>query len=341
MRFQRKREAIALVLLVVIAFMSIQVKTTESPDPFFTLVAKCYTPTQMDILFMLKQQLVPIYINLDIILMDWDHLFQPDPDLASIVDYDLAIIEFNNETNIGYHDLLGTDPYFTDLYSENGSIVTLGYESSYDWDEELGIGRNEWYIQNGKQMISNGSLNQKEFCWEWQYYLMAEILPCLPLFAHKNDNSSLQLLVFNLREERPILGNRAPCPGYPTKSIGLTVKKAISYAINREEIKRVALGDDYEIIHHPINPTNKSWLNPNIFKYCHNKQIANNYIDYAGYAIGWNPYWGEYDDWPDWEDVCSPGTPTIDVNGFGLEIAAFCLIICSISFLTYLKKRKK
>ena len=151
---------------IVVASMSIQVKNTESPDPFFTLVAKCYTPTQMDILFMLKQQLEPISINLDIILMEWGHLFQPDPDLASIVDYDLAIIEFNNETNISYHNLLGTDPYFTDLYSENGSIVTLGYESSYDWDEELGIGRNEWYIQNGKQMISNNSLNQKEFCWE-------------------------------------------------------------------------------------------------------------------------------------------------------------------------------
>jgi len=170
---------------------------------------------------------------------------------------------------------------------------------------------------------------------------MAEILPCLPLFAHKNDNSSLQLLVFNLREVRPILGNRDPCPGYPTKSIGLTVKKAISYAINREEIKRVALGDDYEIIHHPINPTNKSWLNPNGVKYCHNKQIANNYIDHAGYAIGWNPYWGEQDDWPDWEDVCSPGTPTIEVNGFGLEIAVFCLSLCSISLLTYLKRGRK
>ncbi|MCG3253562.1 MAG: hypothetical protein KAX09_06925, partial [Candidatus Heimdallarchaeota archaeon] len=248
----RGKKAFVVVLLVsiVVASMSIQVKNSDSIDPFFTLVAKGSTPTQMDILFMLKQQLAHIGINLAVIYRVYPFVI---PEATLIHDYDLAIIEFNNETNIRYHNLLGTDPYFTDLYSENGSIVTLGYKSSYDWDEELGIGRNEWYIQNGKQMISNNSLNQKEFCWEWQYYLMAEILPCLPLFAHKNDNSSLQLLVFNLREERPILGNRDPCPGYPTKSIGLTVKKAISYAINREEIKRVALGDDYEIIHHPIN----------------------------------------------------------------------------------------
>lgn len=340
--FSKNKKTTILIFLITISFFSIskEIPKTESIEPFFTLIAKAFSPTHLDILYMIKEQIARIGINLDVIGLSFPYFVQYPPDYTIFRKYDLAILEFSNETNVMYFDSLRNDPFFSDLYSENGSIETLGYESSYDWDEELGIGRNEWYIQSGLEIILNGSQNQKEFCWEWQHYLMDEILPCLPLFAHKNDNSSLQLLVFNLREERPVIGNRYPCPGYPTKSIGLAVKKAISYAINREEIKRVVLVDDYEIIHHPINPTNKSWFNPNIFKYCHNLRVGRDYMNVAGFGC-WVPGGNEYGPWSDWEDVCFGNPTTISVEGFSFRITGLCIVLCSIFYLHFTRKRRK
>ena len=145
-----------------------------------------------------------------------------------------------------------------------------------------------------------------------------------------------------MREIRPIIGNRSPCPGYPSKPIGLAVRKALSYAINREELKDVVLGDDYEIFHHPINPLNKSWLNPNIFKFCYNLQVARNYMQLPGYDIGWNYDWAGYPAWPNWEFVCyGTPTPTVSIDGFGLKTTILCLSISSVSFLLILVKRRK
>lgn len=340
MSFRRKRVAILLVVVCVVAVnLYPKYSETQAIDPFFTLVAKGSTPTQMDILFMLKQQLAHIGINLDVIEMDFPPMANPDTTL--IIDYDLAIIEFNNNTNVRYLDYLRDDPFFSEFYSENGTIKTIGYEISLDWDEELGTGINEWYIQSGLEMISNGSQNQKEFCWEWQFYLMDDILPCLPLFAPKNDSSSLQLLIFNLREVRPIIGSRDPCVGFPAKSIGLGIKKAISYAINREEINKVVFGDDYEIIHYPINPINKNWLNPNIFKYCHNLHVARNYMTVIGYGGCFPHDMGGYDAWPDWDDVCGKNPTTISVVGFDYIIAiAVVSIMSSLCIIHHSRKRR-
>ena len=333
MRFRRKRVAVLLVVVCVIAVnLYPKYSETQAIDPFFTLVAKGSTPTQMDILFMLKQQLAHIGINLDVIEMDFPPMANPDTTL--IIDYDLAIIEFNNNTNVRYLDYLRDDPFFSEFYSENGTIKTIGYEISLDWDEEFGTGINEWYIQTGLQMTPNNSQERLNLCWDWQNYLMDDILPCLPLFAHKNDSSSLQLLVFNLREVRPLVGDRDPCAGYPAKSIGLGIRKAISHAINREEIKRLILGDDYIISHHPINPTNKSWLHPNGVKYCHDLIAAIGLMKTTGYWMGWTPgdYIG-YGNWPRWEDVCAKNLTTRSSPGFEVFYAVIVLIILSQVFL--------
>ncbi len=339
--FNRNKKAIVFVLILLISISSVSylIPKTESIDPFFTLVAKALSPTHLDILYMIKEQIARIGINLDVIGQTFPYFVQDPPDYTIFRDYDLAILEFSNETNVMYFDSLRNDPFFSDLYSENGSIETLGYESSYDWDEELEFGRNEWYIQSGLEMISNGSQNQKEFCWEWQFYLMDDILPCLPLFTHKNDSSSLQLLVFNLKEVRPVIGSRHPCPGFPTKSIGLGIKKAISFAINREEIKRVLLGDDYEVTHHPVNPLNKNWLNPDIFKFCHNLVVAQNYMSVTGYGLCGMPFEGGYGPWPDWEDVCGESLSTISVTNYGFRITIISVVL--ISIISSFKLRKK
>ncbi len=329
----RNKKAVILICLVIISTFSIsKISETESIDPFFTLFAIGSTPIHRDILFMLKHQLAFIGINLDVFNMEYDHLF--DPNLTVMNDYDLVILEFNNDTNVRYLDDIGNDPFFAELYSENGTITTTGYETSLDWDEGLGTGINEWYIQTGLQMTPNGSQERINLCWQWQNYMMDDILPCLPLFAHKNDSSSLQLLVYNLREARPVIGNRQPCPGFPAKSIGLGIRKAISFAINREEIKRLVLGDDYEISHHPINPTNKSWLNPNGVKYCHDLIAAEQLMKTTGYWGGWTPgpYIG-YGSWPDWKDVCAKNLITRSSPGFEVFCVIAVLIVLSQVFL--------
>ena len=127
--------------------------------------------------------------------------------------------------------------------------------------------------------------------------------------------------------------------------MGLGWRKAISYAINREEIKRVALGDDYEIIHHPINPTNKSWLNPNGVKYCHDLIAVKDFVKTVGLGGGWTPgdYVG-YGRWPRWEDVCAKNMTTIISPGFEVFCAVIVLIILSQVFLVNrltTKKEKK
>jgi len=321
---------------IVVVNVSIQVKNTESIDPLFTLVAKGFTPTQMDMLFLIKQQLARIGINLDVLWVD-----MPDGDATKIRDYDLTIINF--------HDYMMDDPFFADFYSENGSNNVSGYESSIDWDEELGTGKNEWYIQTGLQMTPNDSQERINLCWEWQNYLLDDILPGLPLFTKVDDNSAFQILVFNMREVRPIIGSRVPAPGYPYKSIGLGVRKAITYAIDREEIKNIVLGDDYEIIHHPISPIMSSWLNPNVVRYCHDLTAARDFMQAIMYDL-WPPtkytYIG-YGSWPNWEDVCSKNMITYKYPGFDIFCTIIVLVILSQIFLinslktTFVKKDNK
>lgn len=308
---------------IVVVNVSIQVKNTESVDPFFTLVAKGFTPTQMDMLFLIKQQLARIGINLDVLWVD-----MPDGDTTKIRDYDLTIIDFQ--------DYIMDDPFFADFYSENGTINVSGYESSIDWDEELGIGKNDLYIQTGLQMTPNDSQERINLCWEWQNYLLDDILPSLPLFTKVDDNSTFQILVFNLREVRPIIGSREPAPSYPSKSVGLGVRKAITYAIDRKEIKNIVLGDAYEIIHHPISPKMISWLNPDVVRYCHDLTAARDFMQTIMYDLHWIPnyeytYIG-YGDWPNWEDVCSKNMITYSNPGFDIFFTILVLVILSQIF---------
>ncbi len=324
--FKRYKKTIVFVLISLISINSVSYFTpkTESIDPMFFLEAKCYKTKHLDYLNLIKQQLARIGIHL---IIEYVNLSEIGflGGLIAFRDFDFEIIEFPCSAF--------DNPFNPELYSENGSLNLAVYHTSMDWDTELGTGRNEWYIQTGLQMTPNNSQERLNLCWDWQHYLMDDILPCLPLFAHKNDSSSLELLVFNLREVRPILGNRSPCVGYPAKSMGLGWRKAISYAINREEIKRVALGDDYEIIHHPINPTNKSWLNPNGVKYCHDLTATRDFMDTVGLGC-WapGPYIG-YGRWPRWEDVCAKNLTTIKSPGFEVLCAVIVLIILSQVFL--------
>lgn len=331
----RNKKTIVFVLISLISISSVSyfIPKTESIDPFFTLVAYTKNPTHSDYFNLIRQQLWQIGINLDIVkpsAFQWDHSGW----------YDLEILD------IYYSSIYS--PFHGEYYSENGTFSIYGYDESLDWVDELNAGKNQWYIENGLQMIANNSEDVLNHCWEWQNYLLDEVLPCLPLFVQKNDSNYFQVLVYSLKETHPMIGNRDPSPMNAERSIGLTIRKAISYAINREEIRRVVLGDEFKIIDHPINPFLGNWCNPNVVRYCHDLEVARRYFTSAGFDTCGIPdpkYVDTYPDWSDWEAVCSrndPINPTIGVAGFTLVVTS--LAVCSvttISFIFLVKRRKK
>ncbi|MCG3253731.1 MAG: hypothetical protein KAX09_07765 [Candidatus Heimdallarchaeota archaeon] len=324
-------------ILIVIVFFSLfsfqkDIPKAESIDPMFTLDAICYKIKHLDYLNLIKQQLIRIGINLEIRYVNLTEICFLGG-LIAFRDFDLEIIEFpcSNFDN----------PFTPVLYSENGSLNLAGYRTSIDWDTELGTGRNEWYIQTGSQMEPNDSQARINLCWEWQHYMMDELLPILPLFTQKNNRSSYEIIIFNMREVRPFIGSRIDAPGYPEKTLGLVVRKIISYAINREEIRRVVLGDDYVVIHHPINPFLDDWLSPNSIRYCYNLKAVGILKTIAGFDIAWCGPIEPISNWPSWEEFCPVNLTSVNVSGFNSIIALSSISILSVCFLSYQRRKKK
>ena len=90
---------------------------------------------------------------------------------------------------------------------------------------------------------------------------------------------------YNMRENRPNIGDRSACPGDPSLSIGLAVRKAISYAIDRNQINDVMHSGEYTITDHPIHAKMGIWCNPNIIRYNHDLDLAREYMEIAGFSI--------------------------------------------------------
>ncbi|MCE7746017.1 MAG: hypothetical protein GPJ52_12865 [Candidatus Heimdallarchaeota archaeon] len=331
----KSKKTTILICLITISFFTInrEIPKTDSIDPFFTLVALAQNPTDFDYFNLIKQQLSRIGVNLDVIIIP-PHFLQ---DYRGT--FDLEII------NIHYSSI--DSPFLWNFYSENGTHSIYGYEESLDWDENLNAGKNQWYIENGIEMIANNSEDVQNYCWEWQNYLLDEVLPCLPLFVQKNDSDYFQVLAYNMKETHQWLGNREPSFENPDRSIGLAIRKALTYAINREEIRRVVLGDEFKVIDHPINPFLGNWCNPNVVRYCHDLKVAARYFNSAGFGTcgTLDPrYYDTNPDWSDWEAVCSrnePIEPTIDVAGYTLVVSCLAVGIVTTAFAIYhIKKRK-
>lgn len=319
-------------VLIIVVFCSLNVISKEFPESegysnYFTLIAKCFTSRHMDYLNLMKHQLHEIGIGLDVHFINWSEV-QSLSNLPVLRDMDLMIIDI--------FDMWELDPFLSDFFTENGSMNFISYQTDEDWDEELGTGKNEWFIKNGLQMISNDSQEQINHCWEWQHYMMNELLPCLPLFTHTSNNSTYDLLFYNLHESRPVIGNDNLAVGNTDISIGLAIRKAISYAINKEEIRKVVLGDEYEVIHHPTNPTMSDWLNPDSIRYCYNLNVARELVYIAGFQVGW---WEVT--YPDWETICPNSPPSVSVAGFNMILSLGVLLVISIPLLFKKLKNKK
>ncbi|NHJ39384.1 MAG: hypothetical protein FK731_05070, partial [Asgard group archaeon] len=145
----------------------IEVKSTT--EPFFTLVAKTGgDPIFFSILTQIAQQIKRIGIFVVLYNLDWPIFLN---EMVNLHNFDLMYGSFTGGTR---------DPNYSTVYSETSFLNFFGYNSSIDWDDELGMGRNQWYLEHGKTIMPSDSEERIQHYWDWQQYFMDEILALQP-----------------------------------------------------------------------------------------------------------------------------------------------------------------
>ncbi|MFW9922718.1 MAG: ABC transporter substrate-binding protein [Candidatus Thorarchaeota archaeon] len=166
-------------------------KAEEETTIYFTLVAKTnYGGVRPDYLYILQDQLLEIGINLTVIELDWITFLT---DMMTTRDFDICYTDMTgNEKNLDY----------TTVYSENGNLNVFGYDTSLDWNETFGTGKNEWYIKMGNIIMPPDSIERVHHYWAWEQYMMDKILPCQPAFVTKSYSAYWNELVgYNFTED--------------------------------------------------------------------------------------------------------------------------------------------
>ncbi|MCK5046329.1 MAG: hypothetical protein KAS22_07100, partial [Candidatus Heimdallarchaeota archaeon] len=163
-------------ILIVLVFCTniagIQPQEAESPTYYFTLDGIVSGGgSRVDAFYLMREHLAQAGILLSIRNLYW-------------ADYIGEVIAFFN-FDIVSHALNGgrPDPSAAELYSENSLWNLVGYRTSMDWDEDLGTGKNQWFIDEGMKFIPPNSEERIQHYWEWQDYLMDKICPILPTFS--------------------------------------------------------------------------------------------------------------------------------------------------------------
>ena len=150
----KKGYSLLLVGLIVTSLYIVKPQRTQSIEQFFTLVYLTVgAGPRTDYGNLLREQLARIGINLDIIILSWADYVS----MGYIPDFDISYVSLTGGS---------FDPDFTGVYNENGSLNLFGYHTSMDWDEELGTGKNEWYMREGLQMLPPNSQERIQHYWE-------------------------------------------------------------------------------------------------------------------------------------------------------------------------------
>ncbi|MBD3192282.1 MAG: hypothetical protein GF308_16705 [Candidatus Heimdallarchaeota archaeon] len=161
--------------LLVGSTLSVQPIKIEAQKQYFTLVAKTGGGgVRGDYLNLAKQQLARIGINLNIYVLDWPSIVS---EILFLHNYDLIYIALTGG---------GADPDFTGVYDEEGPLNVFGYDTNMDYNETLGTGVNQWYMEQGNLIMPPYSEERIQHYWAWEQYLMDKICPCLPTFAPKD-----------------------------------------------------------------------------------------------------------------------------------------------------------
>ncbi len=154
--------------IVIISTNVIIINESSADDPFFTLVLKMrnhqiYQNMALEMAVMLKD----IGINVDIVFLDYIDYIQ---ELVEYRDFDIFFL--STVTN-------PQNPDVSDYFGEDGEMNFFDYSSSLDYNETLGMGMNQWYLEEGKTFIPPNTEEHIQHYWEWQDYLMDEINPAL------------------------------------------------------------------------------------------------------------------------------------------------------------------
>jgi ABC-type transport system substrate-binding protein len=148
-----------------------------------------------------------------------------------------------------------------------------------------------------------------------------------PNFAiHEAESSFLGYVGYNIRESREPIGNRTAAPGDPDISVGLAIRKAMAYAIDRHEICQVIFGDRYIIQDYPIVQTLEKWCNPDIIRYYYDLDKARDYMRIAGYGV-------DDDGFP------SVGLTPWEISGIVIASVIFVGIITFVAVRAYKKTK--
>ncbi|MFW9925129.1 MAG: ABC transporter substrate-binding protein, partial [Candidatus Thorarchaeota archaeon] len=195
-----------------------------------------------------------------------------------------GLFEFNE--NNGEETILGV---FSDCWYLNQSITN---DSNLEWERRFGD------FSNGMEKLRIKTLDTQEL--EIQFFekgyldivnIPNDVYVLNQFFTSPNfniqsiSNRELQYFVYNMHQWRNTpISSCEPCPNDPNITIGLAVRKAISYAMNRAEMNTVIFGGKAIINDYPIYPRFGIWCNPNIIRYNHDLEKARYYMNLAGYG---------------------------------------------------------
>lgn len=159
------------IALFSLSAFAVQPQGAQAIEPFFTLVAKTGDSVGADYLNFVSQHLGRIGINVDVQVLDWPTFVA---ELVAFRDFDIF--------NVGFRGG-GVDPDWSGVYDENGSLNAFGYHTSYDYNETLGTGLNEWYIKEGNLIMPPDSEDRVNHYWAWEQYMMDKVCLMKPLFS--------------------------------------------------------------------------------------------------------------------------------------------------------------
>ncbi|NHJ48521.1 MAG: hypothetical protein FK733_12120 [Asgard group archaeon] len=159
---------------------------TKSKPPQITLKAIALidriSPHYVNVL---SNHLNRIYITLDIEYLNRSEFYNQ---LYNEHDFDIFCMDLILDKS---------DVDFSNLYSSEGFYNIFGYDPMMDYLEFHEMGLNDLYLKEGTFLPIN-SEESIEHYWNWQNYLMSDILPLKPLFTYEEISASWSnLMGFN------------------------------------------------------------------------------------------------------------------------------------------------
>jgi len=187
---QRKTIKILMVSFIVL-FSLINVPVVESNQESFFDINFSFVENAENWgrFYLLQEQLEKIGINLNLGHFCWigciygGYLFGTSFDVGYVnlhSEDPMSALYWSSRDISGYSD-------FYNIYGENGRGNYVGYRTSMDFDEDLQTGKNEWYLNEYQKIFPYNSTERVQHYWDWQNYLMDEIIPSYPLITHKSN----------------------------------------------------------------------------------------------------------------------------------------------------------